>query len=182
MQNFLTAFIETFTAGGILMVPLAALAFYLYYSGIGICIKMARIERICASDKLFHSAFENFCDEYSCASKSHERIKQNFSRLRMDLMSGVDRRIVFLKILSSVAPLIGLLGTVCGMCSSIASASDNPQGVADGISVALITTQAGLVVAIPSWLIAIYASSLSGRILTRLSRRESQMIREGAEL
>ena len=164
------------------MAPLAALAFYLYYSGVGICVKMARIDRICASDSLFESAFETFCSEHDSVALRPDGIKKIFSRLRMDLMSGVDRRILFLKILSSVAPLIGLLGTVSGMCSSIASASDNPQGVADGISVALITTQAGLVVAIPSWLIAIYASSLSGRILTRLSHRESKMIREAASL
>ena len=92
----------------------------------------------------------------------------------------MDRRILFLKVLSSVAPLIGLLGTVSGMCASIASAGENPQGVADGISVALITTQAGLVVAIPSWIIAICASALASKILAILSHRESQMIRSEA--
>ena len=176
MQNFLTAFAETFRAGGILMAPLAVLAFYLYFSGIGLCARLAKIKRICDSDGLFRSAFEDLSGRRNLARDA----KAKFSRLRMELMAGVDRRIMFLKILSSVAPLIGLLGTVSGMCASIASAGDDPQGVADGISVALITTQAGLVVAIPSWIIAICASALSAKILAVLSRRESVMIREEA--
>lgn len=60
MQNFLTAFAETFRAGGILMAPLTVLAFYLYFSGIGLCARLAKIKRICDSDGLFRSAFEEF--------------------------------------------------------------------------------------------------------------------------
>ncbi len=176
MQGFLTAFAETFRAGGVLMAPLALLAFYLYFSGIGVCVRLAKIKRICDSDGLFCAAF----GEFSASRGLGRDAKAAFSRLRMELMAGVDRRILFLKVLSSAAPLIGLLGTVSGMCASIASAGDDPQGVADGISVALITTQAGLVVAIPSWIIAICASALSAKILAALSRRESVMIREEA--
>ena len=173
MEDFFKAFCETFQAGGLLMAPLAVLAFYLYYSGVGVCIRLSKIKRVCDSDELFDAAL------ITSRELPHDA-KKIFPRLRMELMGGVDRRILFLKVLSSVAPLIGLLGTVSGMCASIASAGENPQGVADGISVALITTQAGLVVAIPSWIIAICASALASKILAILSRRESQMIRSEA--
>ena len=173
MEDFFKAFCETFQAGGLLMVPLAVLAFYLYCSGVGVCIRLSKIKRVCDSDELFDAALKSFI---TSRELPHDA-KKIFPRLRMELMGGVDRRILFLKVLSSVAPLIGLLGTVSGMCASIASAGENPQGVADGISVALITTQAGLVVAIPSWIIAICASALASKILAILSRRESQMIR-----
>ena len=54
-----------------------------------------------------------------------------------------------------LAPLLGLLGTVCGMIeafSQIATADGlgKPEQLAGGISQALITTAAGLCVAIPT--------------------------------
>jgi biopolymer transport protein ExbB len=86
-----------------------------------------------------------------------------------------------LKILSSVAPLIGLLGTVAGMMLSISSAADNAGNVADGISKALITTQAGLVVAIPSWIIAMVATSQMQTLLIKIAKRETAMIKGGLQ-
>ena len=91
-------------------------------------------------------------------------------------MSGVERRLLSLKILSGTAPLIGLLGTVAGMMICISSAADSGS-VADGISTALITTQAGLVAAIPAWIIAMFATAQTQKLLINLARRESAMIR-----
>ena len=59
----------------------------------------------------------------------------------------------------SAAPLVGLLGTVSGMLltfSALASGSGGDKTmdeIAGGISIALITTQAGLVVALPGYFI-----------------------------
>lgn len=56
--------------------------------------------------------------------------------------------------LTSIAPLLGLLGTVTGMVSIFSSitlyGTGDPQSLAKGISEALITTQSGLIVAIPA--------------------------------
>jgi biopolymer transport protein ExbB len=57
-----------------------------------------------------------------------------------------------------VAPLLGLLGTVIGMIETFESLQDSALfsqsgGIAGGISQALITTQMGLVVAIPGLLL-----------------------------
>lgn len=56
-------------------------------------------------------------------------------------------------VLAAVAPLLGLLGTVTGMMSTFEVMSlfgtGNAKGMAGGISEALITTQTGLIVAIP---------------------------------
>jgi biopolymer transport protein ExbB len=56
-------------------------------------------------------------------------------------------------ILAAVAPLLGLLGTVTGMISTFdilaVFGTGNAKGMAGGISEALITTQTGLLVAIP---------------------------------
>lgn len=60
-----------------------------------------------------------------------------------------DRRLRYLKVLTSVAPLMGLLGTVAGMLKTFRGLSDSGISVAEnmvavGISEALITTQMGL--------------------------------------
>lgn len=67
---------------------------------------------------------------------------------------------------ATVAPLLGLLGTVVGMIMSFnelaqGGDSDRAQRLAGGIGVALITTAAGLFVAIPSLILYMF---LSGRV------------------
>lgn len=68
-------------------------------------------------------------------------------------LSFVERGLVILATIANVAPLMGFLGTVVGMILAFAAieAAGNvdPALVAGGIKVALLTTAAGLVVAIP---------------------------------
>lgn len=74
--------------------------------------------------------------------------------------------------LAGVAPLIGLLGTVTGMIKTFRVicqfGTGNAQAMAGGISEALITTEAGLLIAIPG-LFTCY-------ILKRMLRREQQKL------
>ncbi len=181
MSDFFYSAIELLKAGGVLMAPLAALAFYLYYLGFEICFKVIRWNRICAKTECFDSAFSAFSkSEFSGVSETGD-IKRIFSHLRMSLLSGIERRLFVLKVLSGVPTLIGLLGTVAGMMLSISSSAAQDAGaVADGISVALITTQAGLTVAIPAWIIAMFASSQIQKLLINIARRESALIKGAA--
>jgi biopolymer transport protein ExbB len=68
-------------------------------------------------------------------------------------MGRLERGLVILATTANVAPLLGFLGTVTGMIKSFdalaAAGLSNPGLVASGISEALITTAAGLIVAIP---------------------------------
>ena len=68
-------------------------------------------------------------------------------------LSFLERGLVILATIANVAPLMGFLGTVAGMIlafDSIAQAGDvDPATVAGGIKVALLTTAAGLTIAIP---------------------------------
>ncbi|RKZ19422.1 MotA/TolQ/ExbB proton channel family protein [bacterium] len=65
----------------------------------------------------------------------------------------VDGGLRLAEVLVAVAPLLGLLGTVLGMIETFEVISvfgtGNPRALASGISVAMITTQSGLLVAIP---------------------------------
>jgi biopolymer transport protein ExbB len=68
-------------------------------------------------------------------------------------LSVLERGLPILATTATVAPLLGFLGTVTGMINSFdalaAVGLNNPAAVASGISEALITTAAGLIIAIP---------------------------------
>ena len=65
----------------------------------------------------------------------------------------LERSLSLLSATAGIAPLLGLLGTVTGMISTFDVITEfgtgNPQLLSGGISVALITTQLGLIVAVP---------------------------------
>ncbi len=68
------------------------------------------------------------------------------------------RYLPYIFVLATVAPLLGLLGTVLGMVSTFdviaVFGTGNPRALANGISEALITTQSGLFVSIPGLFLA----------------------------
>jgi biopolymer transport protein ExbB len=75
-------------------------------------------------------------------------------------------QITFLMDIGVIAPMVGLLGTVMGMLRSFSGVALNlaqarPQVLADGVSQALVTTAAGLFVAIPAM---IFYSLFRGRL------------------
>jgi biopolymer transport protein ExbB len=79
----------------------------------------------------------------------------------MQTMEVLERGLTLLEIIAGTSPLLGLLGTVLGMVTVFNAITlqgiGNPQVLSKGISQALITTVAGLCVAIPalashSWL------------------------------
>lgn len=82
----------------------------------------------------------------------------------------LEHRLSFISLVASIAPMVGLLGTVDGMVASFqviarSSAQPKPSELAQGISMALITTLVGLVLAIP----AIIAFNLLKNRLTRMT-------------
>lgn len=84
--------------------------------------------------------------------------RRRFDEIRACFIPQVDRRITFLSLLVSTAPLAGLLGTVMGMLTTFKGLSTSSGGktidfVAGGISEALITTQTGLIIAIPAYVL-----------------------------
>jgi biopolymer transport protein ExbB len=64
----------------------------------------------------------------------------------------LSKNLTLLGSIGSIAPLLGLLGTVVGMITIFASqqAGSNPQELARGISVALYCTAFGIIVAVPA--------------------------------
>lgn len=91
----------------------------------------------------------------------------------------------FLKIISVVAPLLGLLGTVTGMIITFQAitlyGAGDPKLMAGGISTALVTTVEGLVVAIPMVFLHTLVSSRARRLTQILQEEAAGMLSERAE-
>ncbi len=82
--------------------------------------------------------------------------------------------------IAQVAPLLGLLGTVTGMIIAFgeisAAGTGNPALLAGGIGQALVTTAAGLVVAIPTLVGQSFLSSRVDMILLEIDRRREELM------
>lgn len=80
-----------------------------------------------------------------------------------------------LQVIASVAPLLGLLGTVLGIQEAfhrvVKTKMGEPEMLASGIEVALVTTIAGLCVAIPTMLVAAHFSNKSRRLMLSCDER-----------
>ncbi len=88
------------------------------------------------------------------STKSREEIEKTIENSAIHEIAVLEKGLVILSTIATVAPLIGFLGTVVGMIMSFdiiaKEGLNNPGAVAKGISVALLTTAFGLIVAIPT--------------------------------
>lgn len=87
------------------------------------------------------------------ARSSREIMKEAIEEAGRGVAHELERFLTTLGTIASIAPLMGLFGTVVGMIEifgSPTSSGTNPQALAHGISVALYNTGFGLIIAIPS--------------------------------
>lgn len=98
---------------------------------------------------------------------------------------GIESTINLLKIISMVAPLLGLLGTVVGMIITFQAitifGAGDPKAMAGGISGALVTTVLGLVVAIPTVLLHTVVNGRAKKVLHILEEQSAGIIAQNAE-
>ena len=92
----------------------------------------------------------------------------------------LEKRMGLIASLGSIAPLLGLLGTVTGIIAlfqTITSAGTNDARIlAGGISEALVTTETGLIVAIPVMVLHGLLSERLDRIAGAISTRASELL------
>lgn len=102
-------------------------------------------------------------------------LEAELTRRGNEELAALNRLIRLLELIAMVSPLLGLLGTVLGMIRSfqelaLAQGAANASVLAGGIWEALLTTAAGLIVAIPA---AVAAGLLSARIDSAALKIES---------
>lgn len=164
MNAWLEHPLDYWTAGGPLLIPLAMVCF-----GIWFYFLHSRRKLLNASADVFE--IEDSLRQKGEKGLNHlsgtiaDFVKQLYWRgpdtgTAFDEESGryvdrLKRDIVVLVALTTIAPLLGLLGTVMGMIDTFdavaATSGETATRVASGVSRALITTQVGLVVAIPGF-------------------------------
>jgi len=114
-----------------------------------------------------------------------DTIELKLSEAALREMPGLTKGLLFIKVISVVAPLMGLLGTVVGMIKTFQVitlyGAGDPKMMAGGISQALVTTVLGLVVAIPMVLLHTIVSGQSRKIVNIIQSQSAGLIAEHSE-
>ncbi len=194
-------FMQIFDDGGIMMYPLAALS---VAAVVMILLFMLTIRRnAVVSDRFMNNAeamirkrdflgLIGYCHRQNecmarIAQKSLEFMTKNSSASFSDVrevaeaegsrqVGMLSSRITYLADIGSVAPMVGLLGTVLGMIKSFLNISTGgfegarQMQLASGVSEALITTAAGLMVGIPA---LVFYSIFRGRVQKYIAELEA---------
>lgn len=187
-HDLIERLIEYFQAGGGLMIPLAALSLFMWTLAIvkGIrfrrarrreigperCMDLFRGEAGACKAGLANWQWDILSQYMRQRCDDPELNREILASIRLGQEFQATRHIGTILILAAVAPLLGLLGTVTGMIATFDVISQfgtgNARALASGISEALMTTQTGLVAAVPGMLLGglLYqrARRLSGRM------------------
>jgi biopolymer transport protein ExbB len=118
-------------------------------------------------------------------NKDIETLELRLAEAIMAERPAIERGIPVVKIISVVAPLAGLLGTVTGMIVTFQQitlfGTGDPKIMAGGISQALVTTVLGLVVAIPTTLLHSFANSSARGIINVLEEQSTGIVAEHSD-
>ena len=182
----------TWESGGVVMFPLILVAFLIYSVAVHLWLSLTR------------RSFRNLDDEtlikwVEDPKKSEGEVGRiirftqdgvfelsdiysRFSEVFASCLPFFERRLVYLNTLIATAPLLGLLGTVMGMLITFKGLSIGGgkllDVVASGISEALITTEMGLLIAVPGYFLAYFIKRRKDEYETFLVRLESLTLQQ----
>lgn len=108
------------------------------------------------------------------------KVEDTISESVLNEQPAVNRYRIAISVFAAVAPLLGLLGTVTGMIATFdiitLYGTGDPKLLSGGISEALVTTELGLIVAIPTLLIGNLLSSWADRINSEMEVSALRMV------
>ena len=111
-----------------------------------------------------------------------EQVIKAMDDYAIHVVAALERHLPILATISSVAPMLGFLGTVAGMITSFNDIVDKMQemniveAAAGGISVALLTTAFGLIVGIPAFIAFNYFTSVINRFVLDVEESATELI------
>ena len=114
------------------------------------------------------------------AYHGREVMKESIQEAAAHVVHDLERYLNTLGTIAAIAPLLGLLGTVVGMIKVFAEittqGTGNASALAGGISEALITTAAGLTVAIPALVMHRYFTGRIDGIVVELEQETIKLV------
>ena len=132
--------------------------------------------------RLKDSSLLGFVLAAGLANSHHGRdvMKECIEEAGRQVVNELEKFINTLGTIASVSPLLGLLGTVIGMIQAftaiVAQGVGDPAVLAEGISVALITTATGLTVAIPSLIFHRYFERLVDEYVVEMEAQALKLV------
>ncbi len=188
--------IQTWLDGGWVMIPLVLLAIFIYYQATALVFHLGKARL----RKVSQSTWSKWIDDPE-KGEGHlgevirfimsgemiaDKVRDRVAIVKQNLIPDVNQRVVVLSVVITVAPLMGLLGTVIGMLTTFRglgiSGAHAIDIVADGIRVALITTQTGLMIAIPGYLFIAAILKRRNEYLAFLAHVENKAIQKCSQL
>jgi len=174
-------------SGGWVMVPLFGLGMLLYAQAFQLLLYLQRTDLSSQNESLWfdwvrkpelaEGRVKEIIDYTQARVSSGEQVRNRFDEVRRSLVPLIDRRTVFVGTVVAAAPLMGLLGTVLGMLQtflgiSTSGGAETAGVVASGISAALVTTQAGLTIALPGLFMVMLIQRKRQRLEAQIARIE----------
>ncbi len=156
--------VEIWISGGWGMIALAVNGLVLFSLGIHVLAKLRRKGHQSVSEKTWRRWIDHPTErkgpvgellDFVAGAGSLKQSAVFFEELRATEIRPFERDLRVMKVCVSSAPLLGLLGTVTGMLATFGALASGSGGektmglVAGGISEALVTTETGLIIALP---------------------------------
>lgn len=191
MLEFFVSALEMFHHGGWVMYPLLACSILVVAIGIE---RFIYYRRVCGNNQVVASEIIGFAKKSDwenidkiCKTKrclvsdilavglSYREcplsMKESFEEYISVRANALKRNLNYLDTIVTMAPLLGLLGTVVGMISSfkvLDVSGDNPALITGGVGEALIATATGLCVAVIALIVHSYFSNRLDAVLTEI--------------
>jgi biopolymer transport protein ExbB len=197
-MGFFDSLTSWFAKGGVVMWPILLFSVY----GTALCwerwLNYRRQERALASSIKVGddpSATEDELDKAAaddsaacrisravrgCAKLADDARMEKVRHAYMGECALLEKHLGIVSVVATLLPMLGLLGTVVGMIASFNAiavhGTGNPRIVADGISEALITTEAGLITSIPLFYFHQVLSSRSDALARKLDEYTTHLV------
>jgi len=191
MVSFVLA---TIASGGWIMWPIIASSFVVWWLGLWQWYAVYRLDGVrkeftrqwMKNDvQEVPSCGYTLCDDLlrkrASGSLTTAFFSTEFTAAFLPLVTGIAAHLRTMGVWVSVAPLMGLLGTVVGMIETFKIITvygvGNPALTAEGISIALLTTEAGLTVAFPGMLLQVFVSNRRNKLRQKLAADSERLER-----
>lgn len=155
---------EIWLSGGWAMIAIASIAMVMFGVGVHVRLKLGETGFLRVPEETWRRWIDSPLEregpigeliESVAGARSLSESEALFEELRASETAPFERDLRVMKVCVGATPLVGLLGTVTGMLATFAALSSGGGGdktmgmIAKGISEALITTETGLVIALP---------------------------------